>query len=218
MVLRDVSSRARWGLPSSGLAAPDGQSPGRLSGMVTGDLSRTTVDLTQPLGPVVPHLRITGDAAGSEGFGAFCVAGSFWSPWNDDLVAGQPGVSSTLQELFCAVVCVRLWIGRVPRGALVEYWTDNACMVDDLRKGRSSITPINSLLIHLAQICIDLGVFVRFCWASREVPDQQCADCLSRNDQVGFARKYRGSRSEALPPPLSTPFSEVGRVHTSLRW
>ena len=168
--------------------------------------------------PSLPHLRITGDAAGSEGFGAFCTAGSFWSPWNDDLVSGQPGVSSTLQELFCAVVCVRLWIGRVPRGALVEYWTDNACMVDDLRKGRSSIVPINSLLIHLARICIDLGVFVRFCWASREVPDQQCADCLSRNDQVGFARKYRGSRSEELPPPLSTPFSEVGRVHTSLRW
>jgi hypothetical protein len=105
--------------------------------------------------PSTPHLRITGDAAGSEGFGAFCVAGSFWSPWDGELVASQPGVSSTLQELFCAVVSIRLWIGGVPRGALVEYWTGNACMVDDLRKGRSSITPINSLLIHLSQICIN---------------------------------------------------------------
>ena len=174
-----------------------------------------------PLNTSVPsaaHLIITGGAAGTEGYGAYCTHGSFWSPWQQDLVAKQPGVSSTLQGLFCAVVSIRLWGSWVPRGSVLEYWTDNECMVDDLRKGRTSITPINSLIIQISHICINSGIIVRFCWASREVPSQQCADCLSRNHQVEFLRKFKEFRLGTAPPPSGTPTSEAELVHSSLRW
>ena len=106
----------------------------------------------------------------------------------------------------------------MPRGSVLEYWTDNECMVDDLRKGRTSVTPINSLIIQIPHICIDSGIFVRFCWASREVPSQQCADCLSRNQQVEFLRKFKAFRLGIAPQPSGTPTSEAEQVHSLLRW
>jgi hypothetical protein len=168
--------------------------------------------------PTVAHLRVTGDAAGTEGFGAFCTFGSFWCPWQSTLVAKQPGVSSTLQELFCAVTATMLWKHLVPPGQVLEYWTDNDCMVHDLRKGRSSIKPINSLLILISEICLLNRITIRFCWASRSVPEQQCADCLSRNDQAGFRRKFGEFRLGTAPQHLPTPTSEATQVFTCLRW
>ena len=168
--------------------------------------------------PAVAHLRVAGDAAGTEGFGAFCNFGSFWCPWHPSLVAKQPGVSSTLQELFCAVTAIELWKHLVPSGQVLEYWTDNDCMVHDLRKGRSSIKPINSLLILISEICVRDRITIRFCWASRTVPEQQCADCLSRNDQAGFLLKFGECRSGTVPPPLPIPTSEAAQVLTCLRW
>jgi hypothetical protein len=196
---------------------------------VTGDLRvdcrawLRSISLTAPRRPIsvsaplVAHLKVTGDAAGTEGYGAFCTSGSFWGPWEPRMVAKQPGVSSTLQELFCAVTAIMLWKHLVPTGQVLEYWTDNDCMVHDLRKGRSSIKSINSLLIMISEICLRDRIVIRFCWAARTVPDQQCADCLSRNDQVGFQRKYEAFQLGTLPPPSPTPTSAAARVYTSPR-
>ena len=180
-----------------------------------------TVPPLRSVNIVVPQsvfLLTTGDASGAEGYGAFSRLGYFSASWSANLVAGQAGVSSTLQELYSALVSIVLWKTAVPPGAVIEYWTDNDNMVADLRKGRSSIRPINSLLILLADICWEHNFFVKFCWASRDTPPQVCADHLSRGQQAEFETKFREYQSMEPPRRLPTPHSEDNSVRSCLRW
>ena len=161
---------------------------------------------------------MTGDASGALGCGAFTDTEYFMTPWSARLVAGSLEVSSTLQELFCGVLAFLLWSATAHQGNHFEYHTDNANTLHELRRGRSPIRPINSLLIGLCRVCVARGVTIAFVWASREVPEQKCADALSRCDAQGFEQAFEAFRLGVTPQHLHIPDSLVKEVLSWLRW
>ena len=160
----------------------------------------------------------TGDASGLLGFGAFTSSEYFFSAWPPCMLSSNPGVSSTLQELFCAVVAFLTWSATASPGQRFEYHTDNDNTLHDLRRGRSSRRAINSLLVGLCRVCMDRRVSVALVWASRDVPEQKCADTLSRCDAQGFETMYEGFQLGETPRRSSIRASLVEQVLSWLRW
>ena len=175
---------------------------------------------TRPINDPTVGAKIvaTGDASGMLGFGAFTRSEYFFSEWPPCLLSSNPGVSSTLQELFCAVVAFLKWSATASQGQRFEYHTDNDNTLHDLRRGRSSRRAINSLLVGLCRVCMERGVSVAFVWASRNVPEQKCADTLSRCDAQGFEATYAEFQLGVTPRRSNIQASLVEQVLSWLRW
>ena len=112
------------------------------------------------------------------------------------------------------VVAFKLWAGSGSVVGLVEYDTDNANVVADLRKGRSRNPTINGLIQRLSDRAAELGVPVAVRWQRRSHPEQQDADRLSR----GLPPQLAASPSTAARPISRCPVARASLLAASLRW
>ena len=177
-------------------------------------------------------LPVYGDAAGSEGAGAFA-AGTInefytfqWPPeWVNDtrpqssvLTGTVNGVemfetlSSALQEAACIAVSVLLYGLRQP-GGRIRVQTDSMSAFLAFAKGRSSVPAIDRIIREVQIDCARADVSVAVEWAPRTALEQRVADDLSRQSSSLLQQAFPNTSwtRSALPHGL------VSRVTDCLR-
>ena len=132
------------------------------------------VSMMQSLRRTTPVARITSDASGNWGCGAFSGQAWFQLKWAQQLL----GHSITIKELIPIVIAAAIW-GHKWRGSTVQIMCDNAAVVNILNQNSSRDREV----MHLLRCMAFITAKFQFLITASHIPgiENTAADALSRD-------------------------------------
>ena len=132
------------------------------------------VSMMQSVRRTTPVARITSDASGNWGCGAFSGQAWFQLKWAQQLL----GHSITIKELIPVVIAAAIW-GHKWRGSTVQIMCDNAAVVNILNQNSSRDREV----MHLLRCMAFITAKFQFLITASHIPgiENTAADALSRD-------------------------------------
>jgi len=158
------------------------------------------VSMMQAVRRATPAARITSDASGNWGCGAFSGQSWFQLKWVEQLL----GHSITIKELIPIVVAAAIW-GHKWRGSTVQILCDNAAVVAILNQNSSRDREV----MHLLRCLTFITAKFQFLITARHIPgiENTAADALSRDKLDLFRSIY--PQADHAPSPISAALLDL---------